>query len=376
MAEAALTAAPGAPLRVLLLDSIPKWGGGEKWCVEAANALRERGHHAAVACAAGSPLEARSREAGIPTWAAPLGRVTWIPAAFRLARYLAGERIEAVVGNVGRDLWIGALACRSSGAHLVQRRGLVRPVKSNPISRALYTRKVERVIVNSLAIRDCMLESASFLDPGKFVLIPNGIDLRRPPAGDRSAVRRALGISAEAPVAATIGRLAPMKGQADLLRAWPRVVASLPRSRLLIVGEGEEDEALRRLAQDLGVSASVSFLGFRRDIPDLLEALDVLVLPSVRDEGCSNTLLEAMWHSRPAVVTRCGGLPEVVRDGETGLVVPVHDIELLGTAILRLLANREEQERMGAAARGALEREYSLDRATDRLVELLLSLRG
>lgn len=365
-----------AALRVAILDSIVKWGGGEKWCVDAARSLCGRGHHAVIACGRGTPLEARAREAGIETWSAPLSVGRGLISAFRLGKYLKRERIEAVIGNVGRDLWIGAIACRCSGAKLIQRRGLVRPVKQGLLSRWLYTRVVARVIVNSLAIRDCMLKSVDFLDPSVFVLIPNGIDTRTGFPGDRSRLRSEIGLPPGAPVAGTVGRLAKMKGHSDLLRAWPQVLSTVPDARLLVVGEGEEERGLKNLALQLGIEKSVSFLGFRRDVSDLLSAMDLLVMPSVRDEGCSNTLLESMWQGRPAVVTDCGGLPGVVTHGELGLVVPIHDPDSMAAAIGSLLASSGDRERMGQAARCAIAERYSLDNATDLLEKVLLSLRG
>lgn len=361
---------------MVLLDSISKWGGGEKWCVESALALRARGHHAVVACEAGSPLAQRAFEAGLETWTAALLGGWNLLSTWSLARFLRRERIEAVIGNVTRDLWIGTIACGIAGAKLLQRRGLVRPVKRGFPSRWLYTRAVRKIIVNSLAIRDCMLESADFLDPSRFVLIPNGVDTRAAASGEGARIRLELGLEPGAPVVGSIGRLAAMKGHADLLRAWPRVREVVPGAVLLLVGEGEEKEALTDLARTLELGSSVRFLGFRRDVQDILAALDVLVLPSVRDEGCSNTLLEAMWHGIPAIVTRCGGLPEVVSDGVTGLLVPIGDAVPLSTAVVRLLTHPEERRRMGVAARAAVREHYSLDGARDLLVDLLRSLRG
>jgi len=370
----------GNALRVVLLDSIPKWGGGEKWCVEAASALGEMGHYAVVACEWGSPLAERSRDAGVETWAAPLAGARGIISAVRLGFFLREKKIEAVIGNVGHDLLIGAIACRISGARLLQRRGLVRPVKPGLFHRWLYTRNVQKIIVNSDAIRDRMLSSVDFLDPSRFALIPNGIDvssrIRADTKEDTENARAALGFGATGPLVAAIGRLAEMKGLAHLLRAWPLVRSSVPDARLLVVGEGEEERALKALAVELRLGDSVQFLGFRRDVGDLLDAIDLIVLPSVRDEGCSNTLLEAMWHGKPAVVTRCGGLPSVVENGAQGIVVEIGDEDGLGKAIARLLTDERERGRMGAAARRAIEEKFTRDGAARMLVSLLLSLRA
>jgi len=365
-----------APLRVLLLDSIPRWGGGEKWCLDMAQGLRRRGHHVVIACPRGSPLARRAAAAGIETWSSLLlGRLVLL-SAWRLRSFLARERIEAVIGNVKRDVWIGALARGSKALRLLQRRGLARPVRADPLSRWLYTRAVDRIIVNSPAIRDCMLEGNGCVDPARFVLIPNGIDTRQEPTGERERSRSELGLSTAAPVAASIGRLAAMKGHADLLRAWPVVLEQVPGAVLLLVGQGRRKWRLRWLARRLGLGDTVRFLGFRRDVDDILAASDLLVLPSRRDEGSSNALLEAMWQGLPAVVTRCGGLPAVVADGESGIVVPVGDPEALAAAIVRLLTRPEERIRLGAAARRAVAERFTLDAALDAVIALLESLRG
>jgi glycosyltransferase involved in cell wall biosynthesis len=367
--------AASSGLRVLLLDTIIKWGGGQKWCVDAGAALRRRGHRVVVACGRGSPLELRAREAGVETWPARFLPLGWLLSVPRLAGFLRREKFEVVVGNVGRDLWIGALVCGISGARLLQRRGIARPVKSGPLSRWLYTRAVEKIIVNSLAIRDSMRSGVDFLDDSRFVHIPNGVDLTALRLGGRDDLRADLGVGAEAPLAGCVGRLAAMKGHEFLLRAWPRVRVRLPSAKLIIVGEGEQREALEKLSLELGLGDSVRFLGFRSDVTAVLDAVDLLVLPSVRDEGCNNSLLEAMACGRPAVVTRCGGLPEMVTEGETGLVVPPRDQDSLAEAVARLLERPDERARMGGAARRVAEERYSLEAATDLLEHLLGSFR-
>ena len=284
--------------------------------------------------------------------------------------------MEAVIGNVRRDLWVGTFACRLSGAKLLQRRGIARALKSGPISRWLYTHAVERIIVNAPAIRDAMLQGVDFLEASRFVLIPNGVDTENLPCGRGEKIRAELGLDGSIPLVACIGRLAPMKGHVHLLRAWRHVRASVPGARLLIAGEGDEAPSLEALAANLGLEDSVHFLGFRRDVDDLLEAMDLLVLPSVRDEGCNNTLLEAMAHGRAAVVTRCGGLHQSVVEGETGIVVPSGDEEALGNAVTRLLLEPEERRRMGIAARKVVEERYSSAKVTDQLEGFLRSLRG
>src|SRR5262245_20825291 len=165
-----------AGVNVALLDSLPIWGGGQKWCVQAAAALRERGHRPLVVCARGGALEQRARAAGLDVRAFSFSGARALGTALAVRSLVRAARVQVVVSNVGRDLRLGALAWAGGRAHLVQRRGIARPIPRDPLSRWLYARRVERVITNSEAIRARMLDGAAFADPGRFVVIPNGID--------------------------------------------------------------------------------------------------------------------------------------------------------------------------------------------------------
>jgi glycosyltransferase involved in cell wall biosynthesis len=225
-------------LRLALLDSIPLWGGGQKWDLQAAQSLAQRGHFVAIACAEGSALESRARGAGLPVWSAPVGRLGWrFGSAVSLARFLRREDISLVIGNVGRDLRLGAVACWLAGAALLQRRGLMRSVRRGPWNRWIYARFVRRVIVNSEALRRLVLGSAPFLAE-RVVLLPNAIDASRPLAGEGARLRAELGIASEAKLVGAVGRLTPMKGFEHLLAAWPLVLEKHPSARLVIFGDG------------------------------------------------------------------------------------------------------------------------------------------
>jgi glycosyltransferase involved in cell wall biosynthesis len=342
-----------------------------------AQALARRGHFAAVACAAGSVLEQRAREARLPLWAAPVGRFGWrLGSSLSLARFLRREKIDCVIGNVGRDLRLGMLACRLSGAKLLQRRGILRPVRRDPWNRWLYGTQVRRVIVDSDALRQHIVESAPYL-AGRVVLLPNAIDTSKPLGGDGGKLRAELGIAPDAPLVGAVGRLAPMKGFDHLLRAWPTVVERHPNARLIVFGGGELESALREEAGRLGVAGSVVLAGFRPDTENLYAALDVFVLPSVKDETVSNAVLEAMAHGKPVVVTDyAGGIAEPVKARGAGRVVPVGDALALGATLAALLADPAARERMGRAARETIESEHSLARSLALLEGLLREVRG
>jgi glycosyltransferase involved in cell wall biosynthesis len=162
-------------------------------------------------------------------------------------------------------------------------------------------------------------------------------------------VRSALGLEPRHELVATVGSLTVQKAQHVLLDAFARVHAARPEARLVIAGEGPLREGLERQAAGLGITDVVHFAGAREDIADLMDAADLFVLSSVR-EGLPITLLEAMRAGRPAVVTRIGGMPEVVEDGVTGRVVAAGDAAALGDAVAAVLADAARREAMGLAA--------------------------
>ena len=156
-------------------------------------------------------------------------------------------------------------------------------------------------------------------------LIYNGVDLTRYSEPDVcGTLHTEYPIPPDSPIVGVVARLEPEKGHPTLLDAWPAVIAAVPKAHLLIVGEGTQREALEAQVAALGIGRSVTFTGRRDDVPAVTAALDVAVLPSYREaQGLS--ILEAMALSRPVVASAVGGIPEMIEDGQTGLLVPPRD---------------------------------------------------
>lgn len=202
--------------------------------------------------------------------------------------------------------------------------------------------------------------------PEPIGVIENGIDvLAYDPPADRAAAKRHVGLDPARRHVACIARFHPVKDHAMLLRAFARTAAVVADVDLILAGDGQLRPDLEAQARALGIDARVSFLGVRRDVPDLLRAADVFALTSV-SEGASITLLEAMASGVPSVVTRVGGNPELVRDGEDGLLVPRGDDEAAAQALVRLLTDHGLRARLGASARQRALETYQLDRTIDR----------
>jgi glycosyltransferase involved in cell wall biosynthesis len=179
----------------------------------------------------------------------------------------------------------------------------------------------------------------------------HGVDhaaLRR--LGDSAGVRQELGLPEEAPLVCTVANFRPSKGHSVLIRAATRVRQAIPEVRFVLVGLGPLESQIRRQARELDLDGTVVFAGARDDAPRVAGACDLFALPSLH-EGLAIALIEAMALGRPAVVTRAGGLTEVVEDGKQGLVVDPGNSQTLADAIITLLQDAALRKRFGAAGR-------------------------
>jgi glycosyltransferase involved in cell wall biosynthesis len=169
-----------------------------------------------------------------------------------------------------------------------------------------------------------------------------------------------------------VGRLVPIKAPELFLQAAVKIRAALPGAQFLVVGDGERRQELETLVNHLGLTPSVHFLGWRRDLVRVYADLDVVALSSL-NEGSPVVLIEALASARPVVATQVGGVPEVVIHGQTGLTVPVSDVAALGQAILTLLNDRPFADRLGAAGRRHVYPRYDSSRLVDDVRQLYLN---
>jgi glycosyltransferase involved in cell wall biosynthesis len=235
------------------------------------------------------------------------------------------------------------------------------------------------VLVNADAVKSWLVGEG--YDESKIVIIRNGVDLTRfnqPTDGD--AIRRDLGLPAGTPLVVVVSRLARLKGLEQLIDASAVLKARHNDARFLIVGETAPSQRsyldeLKKRAVEQGVGDRVLFTGLRSDVPALLAAADVSVMPSL-SEALSNVLLESMAAGAPTVATRVGGTPEALTDGETGLLVPPGQVQPLAAAISRLLDDSALAAHLGRAARQFVRQHLSVQRmvsATEQLYSELLA---
>jgi len=280
----------------------------------------------------------------------------------RLAAFMRRIRPDVVNPHLFRSTAVAAPIARAMGIRAVVetyhgreawRQG---PLRGSFVADRLVARLLTRVIAVSRGAADFLVHGKGY-PADKVVVIPNGRDLTRFVCGaHRDAVRKELEIDRGAPVVGVVGRLETQKGHVFLLDAWPEVMRAYPDARLLLIGDGSLRDSLAGQARRLGVADSVIFTGFRADVPRMLDAIDVVALPSLH-EGMPLTVIEAAAAGRPVVATAVDGTPEVVRDGQTGYLVPAADPAALARAVLILLGDPVGAARMGEdACRWARER--------------------
>jgi glycosyltransferase involved in cell wall biosynthesis len=214
------------------------------------------------------------------------------------------------------------------------------------------------------------------LPPDKVVTMYNGVDIgtfRPRDESSRLSVRHDLGIPPDAPVMVSVAVLRKPKGLQYLISAMGGVLSSAPGAILVIVGEGDHGPVLREQAIDLGLDGHVLFTGIRSDIADLLTMSDVFVLPTLEDV-LPTAVAEAMAAGHPVVASDVGGVPEMVVDGSTGLLVPPADVAALVDACSRLLQDPEQAQIMGQAGRDIARERFDARRQSERLDDLYVSM--
>jgi glycosyltransferase involved in cell wall biosynthesis len=261
-----------------------------------------------------------------------------------LAAHLAAIRADVIHNHMYRAELVGTRAAIALGVIGHRRPYVVSTVHSSRIRSAEDREQLRRLtphIDQLIAVSHAMEHKIA--DEGRATVpvsvIYNGVDLERYEHQEPCCtLRDEYGMEPGSQIVGVVARLEPEKGHPTLLEAWPLVLREVPDAYLLIVGEGSRRTELERLAADLRIAHRVVFTGRRDDVPAVTAALDVAVLPSYR-EAQGLTILEAMALSRPVVASNVGGIPEVIEDGVSGLLVPPHDAAALAAAIVRVLTD-------------------------------------
>jgi glycosyltransferase involved in cell wall biosynthesis len=352
-------------------------GGAERDLIALLQTLDRQKWEPHVVCPGTGPFREQLEAIGVSTHA--LSLPPWRKPLVFFQRRSAVRQLSALVAQLDpamvhvNDIWwvphtLRAVAgCRSTPVPIVAHvRQEIEPAKV----RRYGLDRVEAVIAISRQIEQSLIVGG--VSAGKVRTIYSGIDLsRRQPSDDGQSMSQLLGIPTGAVVIGTVANLFPRKGYEVMLRAFPAILRAIPSVHYVIVGSDEGDYAdrLKELAHELKIADRVHIVGFRDPVQPYLASFDLYVHPALM-EGFGIAVVEAMAMGKAVVATTTGGLPEVVAQGETGLLVPPGDVESLAATVVSLLEDKVRCEQMGRNGRARAQEQFGLEASVLRVEQL------
>ncbi|MDE3219585.1 MAG: glycosyltransferase family 4 protein [Nitrospirota bacterium] len=363
--------------RILYVHGIEAIGGAERDLIALLKRLDRQKWEPHVVCPGTGPFRDQLHAIAVPVHA--LSLPPWRkPLAF-FQRRSAIQRFGALVDQLDpamihvNDIWwvphtVRAVAhCASQSVPIVAHvRQEIDPAKV----RRYELDRAEAVIAISRQIEESLI--AGGVSASKVRTLYSGIDLSdRHPTHDSQAIRQLIGIPDGAVLVGTTANLFPRKGYEVMLRAIPAIIGAVPAVHYVIVGSDDNDYAdrLKRLAQELKIADRVHIVGFQDPVQPFLASLDLYVHPALM-EGFGIAVVEAMAMGKAVVATTTGGLPEVVAQGETGLLVPPGDVEALAATVVALLEDPVRREQMGRCGRVRANERFSLNASVAHMEQL------
>jgi glycosyltransferase involved in cell wall biosynthesis len=270
-----------------------------------------------------------------------------LSAVRRTMRVIEEYGIDIVHTHSSVDAKNCGLAARLTGTPVVRSRHLSAPIKRSPLSKFVYMNLADCVITSGKAIRDRMVE-VNRMDPSRIFSAPAGVDTKRfHPDVDASAVKQEFSIGADDFIVGIVAVIRTWKGHPYLVEAIKTLIQQGYNLRLMIVGTGPYEPTLKALVTELDLEERVIFTGHRKDVPELIKAMNCLVLPSTKNEATSQVLPQAMAEKVPVISSDAGGLAEVIPGRDVGLLVPAADAAALSEAIAWIYDHPEQARVMG-----------------------------
>lgn len=351
-------------MKILHINTERTWRGGEQQTLYLLRSLKERHVNCHLACQPGSPMAERAVAAGVDVIPIAMHGEADVLAGLRLNRLIRTQHYDIVHAHTSHAhtlafmASIGANICR-----LVTRRVDFTIFRNRflPLNGIKYRYMADYYIAISHKIKAVMVADGIAAD--RIFVVHSGIDLDRfeTAAGDHLIAEFNLGT--DTPVIINVAHLAGHKGQRFLVRAIPHVLQVIPEARFFIIGEGELMAELQALAGSLGINQALTFTGFRTDVGAFYDIADVFVMSSIQ-EGLGTAMLDALALGKPVVATNAGGIPEIIKDGETGRLVEAGNPWALADGIIQMLAHRDDAQKMAQRGQAVVKEHFSIEAMT------------
>lgn len=358
-------------LRILHINTERTWRGGEQLTLYTIQGLAKRGHFNHLLAQPNSPMATRAKEAGHDVIEYPMYGEIDLRAVYFIARLAHRWKYHIFHLHTPHAHMLGGLASLGGRRpiRVVNKRTDFSIYRNSffGLNRYKYVLLADCVIAESKKIQEVLLQDG--IDKKKIALIYEGIDPERFQRGNPQRLRREFSIENGAKVVGNIAHFADHKGQIYFVEAIPKILKRFPDSFFFLVGQGELRQKLMHYAQELGISQRVFFPGFRKDVEDFLHLFDVFVISS-HMEGLCTSIMDAYAAGTPVVATTAGGIPELVENEKTGILVPPRDPEALADAVCTMLASPAKAKRFVAKGKEVLYQKFSAEAMVEQTLDL------
>jgi glycosyltransferase involved in cell wall biosynthesis len=345
-------------LSLFQIDAGREWRGGQRQSLLFAKELKRNGYVFHLAVQPGSPLHQKASDAGLPVLPLKISGEADVRSILRLSWEMKRKKCRLAHFHDAHSVAVGSAAASMAKVPIrVISRRVDFPIKRNVFSRRKYTKDVDAIIAVSDGVKKVLVESG--IDARLIRVIPDGIDFT--PYENKTSkdyLRQELSFAPDDFLVGIVAQLSDDKGHKYLIQASKYLRQRAPNIKIVIVGEGPLRLELNKQVKQIQSEDMVFFLGFREDIPQIMNSLDVFVLSS-EHEGLGSILMDAMACRLPIVATRVGGIPEVVDHRKTGLLVPPQRPKSLASAIIKLYDDRELAYRLGKEGFDVVHRKFS-----------------
>ena len=360
-------------MRVLFINSIGrnKWGGGEKWMVNAAKGLQEKGHTVTIACFPESELQSRSREAGIRVIPIRIYTDFSIGGYMALKSYLKQNAVDLIIGCQNKDVRLAGLyKKRSKQNFIVLSRQGVELLHNSIKYKYTFVPFCDGIITNTQSIKS-KYDDFGWWNGDEYVkVIHNGVE-KADEKVEGFDYRTLLPKGVENPlIVLSTGRLTEQKGFKYLIIGAVDIIKANKNIHFFIAGKGKCEAELKALVKQLGLSSNIHFTGFRSDVSALLKGADLFILPSLY-EGMPNSVMEAMAYGLPVISTGVNGVRELMIDKKHGLIIPSADSEAIKSA-LNELTTHSNLSTMGFEGKKHVQANFSIAKMIENLENCLL----
>lgn len=356
-------------LTVLHTEASNGWGGQEIRILSEMLGMKARGHDVLLATPPDTTIYAKASAAGISVFPVRMDNRSFISGVSGLRRLIKEHSVNIVNTHSSKDSWIGSLAGRLAGVKVIRSRHISSKLNTNLFTKLVYGRLCDAVTTTGEFIKGQIITELG-IDPARVRSIPTGIDVGRYDGISGRTVREEFGVGPDGLVIGTAAVLRSWKGHEYVMQAMPKVRERFPEAKLMIAGEGPMRPYLEEFIRDNGLDDMVVLMGHRDDIAEVIAAFDVCVLASYASEGIPQFVLQSMASGKPVIGTTVGGIPEVVTDGVTGLLVPPKDSDAIAGAAVRLFSDAAMRARMGNAGRAVVYERHTLDVMLDEVERL------